>query len=133
MSDFNMEEFLTRELKDLNKKLDSNTATLNTNISQLKTCIHNKVDEVKTDVNKKFEKHAELHLSNAKSFISTKLFIFAMVIILGGLGTVFTYAINNKTDITAIKAKHEIELKIDVRDKKVDIINEESLPDKDNN
>ena len=133
MSDFNMEEFLTRELKDLNNKLDNNTETLNTNISQLRTCIHNKVDEVKTDVNSKFLSHAELHMNNAKSFISTKLFIFAMVMLLGGLGTVFTYAINNKSDITAIKTKHEIELKIDVKDKKVDIINEESLLDKDAN
>lgn len=134
MNDFNVEQFLVRELKDLNKKLDDNTATLDTNISQLKTCIHTKVEEVKTDVNDKFTKHAELHINNAKSFISTKLFIFAMIVVLGGIGTVFTYAINNKSDITAIKAKSEIELNVKVEDqsKKVDI-NEESLPNKNDN
>jgi hypothetical protein len=134
MGDFNVEEFLTRELKDLNKKLDDNTIALSTDINQLKTCIHDKVDEVKTDVNNKFEKHTELHLSNAKSFISTRLFVFSMIVIIGCVGTIFTYTVGNKTDISAIKAKHEIELNVKVEDKNEKVeINEESLPHKDNN
>jgi len=133
--EFNVEDFLVKELKDLNKKLDTNTGALQANINGLKTCIHNKVDEVKNDVNDKFSKHAELHLSNAKSFISTKLFIFAMIVVLGGMGTVFTYAVNNKADIKAIKATHEIELNVKVEDQsqKVDIIDENSLPTEDTN
>ena len=109
MAEFNVEEFLVREMKDLNRKLDDNTDTLNSNINELKTCIHNKVNEVRTDVNKKFETHAALHLSNAKSFISTKIFLFAMVILLGCVGYVFTLSSDNKNDITDIKAKQEVQ------------------------
>lgn len=111
--EFKIEEFLVREMKDLNKKLDENTGALNSNINGLKTCIHNKVDEVKKDVNTKFDAHATLHLNNAKSFISTKIFIFAMIILLGCVGTVFTLTNNNRNDITEIKVKQEVTEKVD--------------------
>lgn len=110
--EFNVEEFLVREMKDLNKKLDENTGALQENINGLKTCIHNKVDEVKKDVNKKFADHATLHLNNAKSFITTRLFIFAMVIIVGSIGTISLLANNNRNDITEIKTKQEMAEKV---------------------
>jgi hypothetical protein len=121
--DFDLGDFLVKEMKDLNKKIDGNTTDLNKNITGLKTCIQNKVDEVKKDVNEKFESHNKLHLANAKSFISTRLFIFAMIIVLGCVGTVFTYSLNNKDDITVIKTQHNIEEKVELDENRLSIEN----------
>ena len=140
MNDFDLGQFLVNELKDLHKKMDDNQKETNDNMNSLRTCmyqkidgvkkdVNTKIDEVKTEVNNKFATHAQLHIANAKSFISTKLFIAAMVLIVGGIGTVSLLANNNRVAITEIQTQHEVEQKAT---EKVEIeVNEKRLPDKD--
>ena len=103
--EFNLSEFLIKELKDLRKKIDDDHIEMNENFNSLKICIHTKINEVKNEVGKKSEEHMCLHLADTKSFISLKLFIFCMLVIIGCIGTVFTLSYENKNDITIIKTK----------------------------
>lgn len=119
MSEFDVEKFLIGEMKDLNKKLDDwNTNNheshikIGESINGLRRCIHNKIDEVKTTMNTKFEDHTKLHLAQSKSYISTRIFIFAMIVVMGCMGFVFTTSITNSKDITELKTTHDVKQKV---------------------